>query len=114
MMLLLNVCRPKADGPANLFIAGVAEEADLEVQGYSASGTAAGILFLQIVIQQRQLLPLLVTQLSCRIWHQVQRLPQALVVLVIVWIELHHVPAHPVQFSPIAERPWPAATIQMP
>lgn len=92
----------------------MAKKADLEVQGYSASCTAAGVLFLKTVIQQRQLLPLVVTQLSCRIWHQIQCLPETLMVPVVVWVELQHVPADPVRLSPITQCPLPAATSQKP
>lgn len=103
--------RPKADAPPSLMCCFLAKESDLEVQGYSASCTAARVLLLKTIIQQRELLPLVIAQLSCCIWHQIERLPESLVVLVVVWVELQHVPADPVKMRSTTERSLPATTL---
>lgn len=79
----------------------------LEVQGYSFGCTAAWILFLEAIIELRQLLPLAVCQRTIPVRLQLHGGSQAVMVPVIVRRELEHVPAEHRFKSRSVNMPWP-------
>ncbi len=68
-------------------------KAHLEVQRYPPCCAAAWVLSLQIIVKLSQLLSLAVCQIASCIWQQLHCPPEPMMVLVIVWVELQHMPA---------------------
>ena len=69
-------------------------KAHLEVQRYPPRCAAAWVLSLQRVIKLSQLLSPAVCQITSCVWKQLHRPPEPMVVLVVVRVELKHMPAY--------------------
>ncbi len=73
--------------------------ANLEVQRYPPRCAAAWVLSLQSLIKLGQLLSLAFCQIASCIWQQPHCAPESMMVLVVVWVELKHMPACRISFN---------------
>lgn len=76
-----------------MFMHGLFVDSYLEVKGYPLCSTAAGVLFLEAVIELCQLRPLALCERAFCVRQQLHGSSQALMVLVVVRGELKQVPA---------------------
>jgi hypothetical protein len=65
----------------------------LEVEGYPLDGAAVRVLLGERIVQGGQAAPLLLRPAPLRVWLQLQRCPQAIVVLVVVGVQRQQPPA---------------------